>query len=81
MSSGWRVAMPGAARPKTRPPDGDGLLEDAEAAAGGELAEVGELHAEAQVRLVRAEAVDRLAIGEARERGAGDGAVRARRRG
>ena len=60
---------------------GEGRLEDAEAGRCRQLAQVVQLHAVAHVRLVRAEAVDGLAIGEAWEgviveRSAGDHGAR-----
>ena len=59
---------PATARPTTRPPLGQDGLEDAEARCPRrQRTEVVELHAEAQVGLVRAEPVDRLAVREARE--------------
>ena len=62
------------------PAAGEHRLEDAEPAAGRRLGEVVELHPVAHVGLVRAEAVDGLALGEARERARPGWVARARRR-
>ena len=59
--------MPGCGEAEDAAALAEHVLEDAEAGRPGQLAEVVQLHAVAHVGLVRAEAVDGLAVGEARE--------------
>ena len=65
-------AIPGATIALTRPPAASASSKtrkpDAGPSADQRRGQVDELHPEAQVGLVRAEAVDRLVVGEARER-------------
>ena len=78
------VRLPGTTRPFTRPPAASVSsntrkpLAGAPSGIGQGRREVDELHREAHVRLVRAEPLHRLVVGEARERRLADRPVRDR---